>query len=220
MDYISPNILFLLHMTTYWSLSFVFFIMDMNCDQLTNKFNLKTNKYPIDWSFYLETVKVSLKSQIFILLPLINAFFPFYTVYDHLSIYTVIYSFALSVLFEEFYFYYVHRLLHTKKLYKYHALHHKVISPVATATLYSSFVENLFCNFLPVVLVPLLVPMNWYSMCVWNILATASAVCSHNGFKFLPMLTKFHSYHHLFKTCNYGTNGLLDYLNGTYKQDE
>ncbi len=207
-------------MATYWSLSLGFFILDVSCDQLTNKFNLQNEKYPLNWKFYFETVIVSLKAQILVLLPLLNVVYQFYTVHENLPFFTIIYTFILSVLFEEFYFYYMHRLFHTKRFFKYHAMHHKVISPIATATLYSSLIENLFCNFLPIVLVPLIFPMNWYSMCIWNILATASAVCSHNGFKFFPRLTKFHSYHHLFKTCNYGTNGLLDYLNGTYKQDE
>jgi methylsterol monooxygenase len=113
------------------------------------------------------------------------------------------------------YFYYTHRILHNI-LWKYHSKHHELITSVAVGTLNSSVFENIVSNVLPIAVMPFIVNMSYITAVIWTIAATFSAVTAHCGFTLLNFLTRFHSVHHLNRTCNYGVLGLADYIHGTY----
>lgn len=219
MDIISPLMIFSCHFNTYWLLSFLFFVSDFTCNDDNDKYNSKklyTNNYityKINWKLYSDTIDVCTKAQ-FVLLVLIYVFYPYYTLHEF-SIIDTLYKTFIATIIEEFYFYYIHRLLHTKFLWKYHSKHHELITPVASATMYASMTENIVCNMLPILVIPLIIQMSYVNMCLWTILATGSAVTAHNGLKRFEWFTKYHSLHHLYRNVNFGVIGIADYIHNT-----
>jgi len=213
------NLFFYVHLVTYWILSLYFSFRDLLVNRTENKqqkyCDRNGTEYPINYKIYLYAFFVSIRSQSLILYPLLCFISQFYVFYN-LDFYNSIKNIFYAIIIEEIYFYSFHRLLHTKWLWKYHSMHHELITPVAVATLYSSWFENLFCNFLPIIVMPLIVEMSLNLAIFWTFLATSSAVLSHCGFRQLKIMTEFHSFHHLYKNYNYGTIGLLDKIFCTY----
>ncbi|KAB5582242.1 hypothetical protein GE09DRAFT_1074210, partial [Coniochaeta sp. 2T2.1] len=77
---------------------------------------------------------------------------------------------TLCVLLREAMFYYAHRLLHTRHLYRWiHKTHHKFTAPMALASQYAHPIEHLFANSLPVALPPMLLGSHIITM--WGFLA-------------------------------------------------
>jgi sterol desaturase/sphingolipid hydroxylase (fatty acid hydroxylase superfamily) len=213
------SLFFISHFVTYWILSCIFFIWDLIIDSETflYKYSKRDNKiYPIDWKLYNNCFIYVLKTQLFLLLPFMYCSAWIYNFGKEESILDYVLKLGQALIYEEIMFYYAHRLLHTQKMWKYHSKHHQLITSVAVATIYSSPVENLLCNFIPVTLVPYFTNMSMELSLFWTIIATASAVFSHCGFVFLKYFTKSHSIHHLTKSSNYGVLGILDYIHGTY----
>ena len=118
----------------------------------------------------------------------------------------------LTPLWLSFHFYWVHRLLHWRPLYKrVHSLHHRNvhIGPWSGLTMHP--VEHL--GYFSSILIHLIVPSNPLIMYFHLYLQALNPIASHSGFddllikkkSVLPLGVFFHQLHHRYFECNYGT---------------
>ncbi|KAH8409018.1 hypothetical protein KR009_005321 [Drosophila setifemur] len=127
---------------------------------------------------------------------------------------------AAFVVLEEIMFYYAHRLLHHKAVYKYvHKKHHEWTAPIAAITLYAHPVEHVVANLMPVAMS--IAILGTHVALAWVIFALAivNSMSDHTGYSFpwSAGSVRFHDYHHAKFNYNYGVLGILDKLHGTYR---
>lgn len=127
----------------------------------------------------------------------------------------IIYRLIISVITTEVVFFYAHKLLHCKSLYKYHEKHHLFIEPCAFAALYCSGVEAILCNHLPIVVGPLLTGMQTTEIMFWFVLCAVNTLKAHSGSNFNYFNSRYHDLHHSKRVVNFGFLYLLDILHGT-----
>ena len=214
--------LFLLHLTLYWTVCAVCFGVDLHLSRGgENDVKGKWGRYPvqIDWLIYSQAGVYSLVTQFVFLGPLIwlSSFFQYDVPWDQLGWYKAGLELLACVLVEEILFYYIHRAFHSNPtLWALHGQHHDLTTPVAVATLYATWQENLLLNVLPVVLSPLFSGLPSSLLPIWTVVATLTSTLSHSGFVKLGWLSKYHALHHVLGTSNFGVSSLMDRLNGTY----
>jgi len=123
----------------------------------------------------------------------------------------------------EFHFYWTHRLIHWKPLYKHvHYLHHKNINPITWSGMAMHPVELLI--YFSVVLIHWIVPSHPFHF-FFNLQHTAIApALGHHGFEGpvaddkWPTGSYFHYLHHRYFECNYGESTIpLDKWFGTFR---
>ncbi|XP_067012741.1 fatty acid hydroxylase domain-containing protein 2 isoform X2 [Anabrus simplex] len=127
---------------------------------------------------------------------------------------------AIHILMEEIGFYYSHRLLHSRYLYRYiHKRHHEWTAPIAVTAIYCHPIEHIFSNLLPPFLGVFLMGSHVATAWLWFSLAILSTLNAHSGYH-LPFFPspEAHDFHHLkFNNC-FGVLGVLDRLHGTDAQ--
>ncbi|CAO1395195.1 unnamed protein product [Diamesa serratosioi] len=129
----------------------------------------------------------------------------------------VLLDLAVCILVEEFGFYYSHRLMHSKKIYKYiHKRHHEWTSPISITAIYCHPIEHIFSNVLPPFLGVFVCGSHIAIMWIWFALALLSTLNAHSGYH-LPFFPspEAHDFHHLKFNQNFGVMGVLDRLHGT-----
>ena len=129
----------------------------------------------------------------------------------------------LVPLWRVFHFYWVHRLLHIKPLYKAaHYLHHKNINIGPWSGLSMHPIEHLL--YYTCMLIHWVVPSHPIAMILNGQHATLSAAQGHVGFEEavvkdnvkVPVASYFHQLHHRYFECNYGEPDMpFDYWFGT-----
>ena len=116
----------------------------------------------------------------------------------------------------DFFFYSIHRLMHTKYFYKFHKIHHEIKAPIGITAFYMHPIDYIFGNLLPIYLPTLIVQADLITMHIWIILSVGnSVIVSHGGFL---DKSEFHDDHHKYFKYNYGTEMFMDDLFKTKKE--
>lgn len=112
---------------------------------------------------------------------------------------------GISIVLYDAWFYWVHRLLHTKAMYRFHALHHRSVAPTIWTNHHETIVEAL-CNQLFYLLIVFVIPIPWPALVLQKIYDQASGMLGHAGYEhfasagarapFPLACTVFHDQHH------------------------
>lgn len=119
--------------------------------------------------------------------------------------------FLLVPIWESFYFYWIHRLLHSDALYRFHALHHRNTDVGPWSGLSMHPVEHLF--YFGTALIHFVVPTHPVHLIFHLMFYALYAITTHTGFegvwaggrKRLHLGNFHHQMHHRYFECNYGT---------------
>lgn len=119
--------------------------------------------------------------------------------------------FFLIPVWESFYFYWIHRLLHTKALYRFHALHHRNTDIGPWSGLSMHPVEHVF--YFGSVLVHFAIASHPIHVIFHLMFYGLYAITTHTGFEGVLFKNKkrlhlgnfHHQIHHRYFECNYGT---------------
>ncbi|XP_021712201.1 fatty acid hydroxylase domain-containing protein 2 isoform X2 [Aedes aegypti] len=134
------------------------------------------------------------------------------------SLLEILYTIPIAMVSSETVFYYSHRMLHSKILYKtVHKKHHEWTAPVSLAAVYAHPVEHIVSNMAPFYAPVMLVRTHIITAWIWATIVLMGTLHDHSGYH-LPYLwgtPDFHDFHHQkFNQC-YGAIGILDWLHGT-----
>ena len=93
----------------------------------------------------------------------------------------------------------IHRLFHTKYLYKYHKVHHTYNVPIGFAAIYAHPLDYIFGNIVPD-MVPFFLCCDYYTFHFLITIGVYITIMDHSNMgKY-----KHHIDHHRYFNCNYG----------------
>ena len=130
-------------------------------------------------------------------------------------IYCILRLFIANYLID-FFFFTCHKLMHTKKLYKWsHKKHHEFKYPVGAEALYLHWLDLYIGNGIPLNLPILIIPgAHIYTWILWMISIIGSTVLrAHSSFN----NNESHLAHHIYFNINFGTGMYMDKLFKTNK---
>jgi methylsterol monooxygenase len=115
---------------------------------------------------------------------------------------------------EDFWFYWVHRLLHYGPFYKYiHKVHHEYAAPFGITAEYAHPIETIILG-LGTSLGPFLFGSHLLTLWIWLVVRVIQTVDAHSGYnfpwsfnRFIPFYggAEFHDYHHMAFVGNYSS---------------
>ncbi|GAB0100901.1 Fatty acid hydroxylase domain-containing protein [Sergentomyia squamirostris] len=209
----------------YWFFGGLYTIMDLtNKPSVLRKYKIQpgTNE-PVDKKKLTEVMMTVLFNQFVVGIPMnlmaykIMTFRGIVPNRELPTFHWVLLELAVCILIEEIGFYYSHRFLHNKYIYKYiHKQHHEWTAPISVTAVYCHPIEHIFSNLLPPFLGVLIMGSHVATAWLWFSLAILSTLNAHSGYH-LPFFPspEAHDFHHLkFNNC-FGVLGVLDRLHGT-----
>jgi sterol desaturase/sphingolipid hydroxylase (fatty acid hydroxylase superfamily) len=144
------------------------------------------------------------------------------------SYFTFLWQLILSVIIEDFFFYFSHRALHTPYLYvRIHKKHHEFYNTISFASVYAHWLEFIIGNAMPMLgsLILLQKHLHIITYTGYAYFRIAGTYAGHSGYEFpwhpfkffaFNAETGFHNYHHLKNIGNYGSSlWIWDYYFGT-----
>lgn len=142
-----------------------------------------------------------------------------------LTWWSVLLTLVVSMLLYDAWFYWVHRLLHMRVMFRFHALHHTSVSPTIWTNHHETLVES-FLNQFYFFLIVFVLPIPWPVLVAQKIYDQISGMLGHAGYEHFasplgrapwPLAsTVFHDQHHGYFRFNYAhTFSFWDRLMGT-----
>ncbi|KAG5683687.1 hypothetical protein PVAND_012953 [Polypedilum vanderplanki] len=209
----------------YWILGGFFYVMEtFNKPKTLELYKIQPNKSEIKkGNNFSKVIQVVIRNQVISLLLLI---FVYYQGSNFLKIRVTrdVPSFAVTMrdmlvcfFCQETFFYYSHRLLHTKYFYRWHKQHHEYSTPVCITAIYCGVFEHIFSNLFPVVIGLRFMEAHITTAYLWLTIVLVTTLNDHSGHH-LPFLhsSELHDYHHLKFNVNFSVYGFLDKLHNTY----
>lgn len=96
---------------------------------------------------------------------------------------TMLFKCLLCFIVEDFYFYWIHRLLHHKSIYKYvHKIHHTYSAPFGIAAEFAHPIETMFLG-VGTILGPALFARHLLELWVWLVVRLLETVEDHSGYE-------------------------------------
>jgi lathosterol oxidase len=142
-------------------------------------------------------------------------YFTFYYYHDEYSIYYSIATFFFLVIIQDAYFYWTHRLLHTKFFFKhFHYVHHKSVTP-RVLTSYNFSILEAFILYGVGPLYMIFLPVNILTLQIFLLYTIIKDAQAHSGVEMFPKwwvnspldvltTTTHHDLHHQKSNSNYG----------------
>ena len=132
---------------------------------------------------------------------------------------------AVSVILFDAWFYWAHRVMHWRPLYRFHRLHHRSVAPTVWST-YSDDLIDAVVHQSYLLIAPLLLPVPPAVLIAQRLYDHVNGQIGHAGFEYFaagtarrpwPLVcTTFHDQHHELFRCNYGNFfSVWDRLMGT-----
>ncbi|EFA78624.1 C-4 methyl sterol oxidase [Heterostelium album PN500] len=219
---------FFVHQIFYFAAYIPFFL----CDFIPafQKYKLQPTKRN-DFKTQLNCLAKIFFTHVFVQLPMIIVFHPaiqmlgFRSRVPLPSLPNLIFVLAVSFLLEDFYFYWIHRLLHQGFWYKHiHKIHHDHSAPFGITAEYAHPIETLLLG-VGTCLGPFLLTRDLFTLWSWLAIRLYQTVECHSGYdfpwnptNFIPFWggSHFHDFHHETFVGNYSsTFTYLDKLCGT-----
>ncbi len=139
----------------------------------------------------------------------------YFSISDH-SIFWFIASLFLSLILQDTYFYWMHRFLHHKKIFKIaHLVHHKSTNPSPFSSYSFHFIEAFLEGFILLIIV-FLIPIHPISLIIFALLGFLINIYGHLGYEIMPKSFRnsvwfefintsvYHNLHHRKFNGNYG----------------
>jgi len=210
---------FVVHEVCYFGVYLPFFVSDF-IPYLRNHFKIqptKDNDFALQWRCLKRLLFLHFVIEFPIIL-LAHHFFRFLgmgTDYSQIpSWWTIAWQMVAFLAIEDFYFYWIHRLLHYGPFYKHiHKVHHHHAAPFGIAAEYAHPVETMFLG-IGTVLGPVLLATHLFTVWAWLVVRLFQTVEVHSGYNFPWSLNnwipfwggaEFHDYHHMAFTGNYAS---------------
>lgn len=195
-------------------------------------------RFPLRKDYRREILYSSITIIIFSAVPFLmlqtplRQFTYYYTNLSHRSLVWFVVAFPLMFVVHDTYFYWMHRLMHHKNLFRYlHVLHHRSVNPSPWAAFAFQPAEAIIEAGIFVVLV-LIMPLHFAHLFVFFLVMMVYNVYGHLGWEIYPenfnkhWLGKWvntsvnHNQHHQFFKGNYGLYFLFwDRVMGTLRKD-
>lgn len=143
---------------------------------------------------------------------------------------SIILTFAASLVLFDTWFYWGHRLIHTRPLYRrVHRWHHLSVTPTAWSNNSDTFLDNLVLQSYWLAAI-FIIPISPWVLVAHKVYDQVTGMIGHAGYEYFagpsarwpsPMVaTVFHDQHHEHFTCNYATHfSVWDRLMGTAHRD-
>uniref|UniRef100_A0A1B0DB15 Uncharacterized protein n=1 Tax=Phlebotomus papatasi TaxID=29031 RepID=A0A1B0DB15_PHLPP len=191
----------------YWFFGGLYTIMDItNKPAVLRKYKIQpgTNE-PVDNKRLMEVIVTVLFNQFVVGIPMSLLAYKIMTFRGIVpnrelpTFHWVLLELAVCILVEEVGFYYSHRFLHSKHIYKFiHKQHHEWTAPISVTAIYCHPIEHIFSNVLPPFLGVLIMGSHVATAWLWFSLAILSTLNAHSGYH-LPFFPspEAHDFHHL-----------------------
>lgn len=175
---------------------------------LANRFkNSKIQRRPLKRKNTIrEIIHSSQSALVFTVITSIILFTPlkrYSLIYDNIQEYSYWWigiSTLLSLVIHDTYFYWMHRLLHQKKIYKYtHVVHHKSTNP-SPWTSYSFHILEAILEGMILLLLVFILPMHVVSISLFTIASLVINVYGHLGYEVAPKAFRTSVFFQIFNT--------------------
>lgn len=137
----------------------------------------------------------------------------------------VIFDLAIMGIINDTLFYWSHRILHLPVFYKrFHAQHHRYITPIGISSEFASPLETLFANVIPTFAGAFILQSHLFTLCLWFCIRIIETIEAHSGYDFpfwvsnkLPFMhgPRGHDWHHSHNRGMYGSTIFWDWICGT-----